>query len=66
MGIFKNDPVCRLRNEKEVTACHIVFDCEALTRWRYISVGYSGAKKKTSKEKPDKMVANLAKGQAEP
>jgi hypothetical protein len=30
MGIFKENPVCRLCNEKEETTFHIVFECEVL------------------------------------
>jgi hypothetical protein len=31
MGIFKENPVCGLCNEKDETAFHIVFECEVLS-----------------------------------
>jgi hypothetical protein len=39
MGIFKETPVCRLCNEEEETTSHIVFQCEALARWRFNLLG---------------------------
>ena len=49
MGIFKNDPVCRLCNKKEETASNIIFDCEALTRWRFTTLVHFDTEK-TSRE----------------
>jgi hypothetical protein len=49
-------------NEQEETASHIIFDNEALTRWRYTTLGYSDTKKKLSKESLVKWLLNLAKG----
>jgi hypothetical protein len=32
MGIFKENPVCRLCIEEEETTFHVVFECEFLAR----------------------------------
>jgi hypothetical protein len=34
MGIFKENPVCRLCNEEETTF-HIIFECEVMARRRF-------------------------------
>jgi hypothetical protein len=39
IGIFKENPVCRLCNEEEETTCHIVFECEALACRRFNLLG---------------------------
>jgi hypothetical protein len=35
MGIFKENPVCRLCNEEEETTFHIFFECEVLACRRF-------------------------------
>jgi hypothetical protein len=62
MGNFKNDPVCRLCNEKEKTASHILCDYEALTCWTYTTLGYSDTKKKLPKGNLVKLLLNLVEG----
>jgi hypothetical protein len=39
MGIFKENPVCRLCNEEEETTFHIVFECEVLASRRFNLLG---------------------------
>jgi ribonuclease HI len=34
MGIYKDEPVCRLCDEEEETASHIIYECVALENWR--------------------------------
>ena len=39
MGLFNEEPMCRLCCEEEETASHILFECVALSKWRYVSLG---------------------------
>lgn len=39
MGIFRNEPLCRLCNEEEETASHIIFECEAIAYRRQNFLG---------------------------
>ena len=56
MRIFKNDPLCRLRNEWSEAISHTIFNSKAFTRWRYTIFGYFGLEERLPK-KPDKIAA---------
>jgi hypothetical protein len=34
IGVFRDEPICRLCNEEDETASHVIFECPALTRKR--------------------------------
>lgn len=49
LGIYKEDPICRLCYEEEETVSHIILECEALTRWRMGLQGQHEPKGTTAK-----------------
>jgi len=51
MGLFHEEPLCRLCNEDEESASHIIFECPALARWRHQNLLEDNY---TQEEKPQK------------
>jgi hypothetical protein len=62
MGIFKENPVCRLCNEKEKSTLHIEFECEVLARRRFNLLGFLNPWKKIPRRNLVKRLLDLIKG----
>jgi hypothetical protein len=62
MGIFKENPVCRLCNEVEETTFHIVFICEVLARRRFNLLGLVNPGEKIPRRNLVKRLLDLIKG----
>lgn len=61
MGILQEEPRCRLCDEAEETATHIIFECEALRWWRYRQIGPEDPFSKLTKNHTVKRLLNLIK-----
>ncbi|KAJ8939192.1 hypothetical protein NQ318_012428 [Aromia moschata] len=55
MGIYLDEPICRLCNEEDETSRHIILECPALTHWRYGLLGIENPQEAFPKK-------NLVKG----
>jgi hypothetical protein len=62
MGIFKENPVCRLYNEEEETTFHIVFECDVLARRRFNLLGLVNPGEKVPRTNLVKRLLDLIKG----
>jgi hypothetical protein len=62
MGVFKENPVCRLCNEEEETTFHIVFECEVLARRRFNLLELVNPGKKIPRRNLVKWLLDLIKG----
>ncbi|KAJ8952958.1 hypothetical protein NQ318_006575 [Aromia moschata] len=51
MGIYSDEPICRLCNEEEETSRHIILECPALTHCRYGLLGIENPQDAFPKEK---------------
>ena len=61
MGIYTDDPICRLYNEEEETATHVILECDALARCRYNLLGAVNSQEAFSKNDLVKRLLNLIK-----
>jgi hypothetical protein len=59
LGIYKEEPLCRKCGIGEETAHHILFECEALGRFRYSVLGPSGFELETIHQEPIKPLLDL-------
>jgi hypothetical protein len=62
MGIFKENPVCRLCNEEEETTFHIVFECEVLVRRQFNLLGLINPGEEIPKRNMVNRLLHLIKG----
>jgi hypothetical protein len=62
MGIFKENPVCRLCNEEEETTFHIVFKCEVLARRQFNLLGLINPGEEIPKKNLVNRLLRLIKG----
>jgi hypothetical protein len=62
MGIFKENPVCRLCTEVEETTFHIVFKCEVLARRRFNLLELVNPGEKIPRRNLVKRLLDLIKG----
>jgi hypothetical protein len=62
MGIFKENPVCRLCNEKEETTFHIVFECEILAHRQFNLLGFINPGEKIPRRNLVKRLLDFIKG----
>ncbi|KAJ8940617.1 hypothetical protein NQ318_004541 [Aromia moschata] len=61
MGIYSDEPICRLCNEEEETSRHIILECPALTHWRYGLLGIENPQEAFPKKNLVKGLLNLIK-----
>ncbi|KAJ8984058.1 hypothetical protein NQ317_006556 [Molorchus minor] len=61
MGIYTDDPICRLCNEEEETASHIILECPALTNWRHSLLGAENPQEAFPKKNLMKRLLSLIK-----
>ena len=61
MGIYTDEPICRLCNEEEEIATHVILECEALARWRYNLLGAVNSQEAFSKNDLVERLLNLIK-----
>jgi hypothetical protein len=62
IGIFEENPVCRLCNEKEETTFHIAFECEILAHRRFNLLGFVNPGEKIPRRNLVKRLLDLIKG----
>jgi hypothetical protein len=62
MGIFKENPVCRLCNEEEETTSHTVFECEVPARRRFNLLGLINPEEEIPKKNLVNRLFDLMKG----
>lgn len=62
MGIFNEEPICRLCNEEDETASRIIFECEeALAQWRHALLEGTYSWENRTREEMLKRLLNLIK-----
>ncbi|KAJ8959355.1 hypothetical protein NQ318_022041 [Aromia moschata] len=61
MGIYLDEPICRLCNEEDEAAPHIILECPALTHWRYGLLGTENPQEVFPKKNLVKRLLNLIK-----
>jgi dethiobiotin synthetase len=62
MGIFKENPVCRLCNEEEGTIFHTVFECEVMAHRRFNLLGLINPGEEIPKKNLVNRLFDLIKG----